>query len=109
VQHYHLNLERSGNIPAEQNHSCIRSRLGSLYYSTPVRQIHALLRRHTDISDHRHQQLVRYHQTSLAKSLKLPDGILRRALMGLTKWGMELFHFSMEESENMVTSHDGDG
>jgi hypothetical protein len=91
IQHYVANLGRQGNAPAESNHSSIRQRLGESYYASPVLQIHALLRRHSDISAERHNYLEKYHHKTIGETLQLPDGIEKRACMTLSSWGVELF------------------
>jgi hypothetical protein len=60
LQHYHLNLGRQENAPAEPNHSSIERRLGP-FYSSPVRLVEALLKRHRDISAKRHNALRKHH------------------------------------------------
>jgi hypothetical protein len=100
VQHYPLNLARQGNAPAEANHSSIVRRLGP-FYSSPVKLIEALLKRHKDISSSRHNMLLKYHGQKLTEADAITNVTLKRASLSLTSWGMELFESCMKASAKM--------
>jgi hypothetical protein len=109
IQHYDANLGRQGNAPAEANHSSIRQRLGESYNESPLLQIHALLRRHSDISTERHSDLEKYHRKTMAETYLLPDGIEKRACMALSSWGMELFRSCISACANVERLLASDG
>jgi hypothetical protein len=87
----------------------IASDFSETFYASPVLQIQAVLKSHTDICAERHQFLQKYHQKTLADSNKLADGLEKRAYISLTSWVMKWFKESLNDCAVLEMKIDKDG
>ena len=101
-------LDRSGNAPAESNHSSMLGRMGHLVI-LPAELVAALLARHNDITAERNYKNSKFNLESTSKAALSSDPWEKEAHSLLASWGIDLYHKARSKmgSLSMVTLEDG--